>query len=151
MVKAVKKESRRMDRLEPRQIRENGHEVWWSPHDNVKRIFLKHRKRWGWTVGEAEEVFADCCSERYGYLVQDKLEPRSAMLISGNSSIDVVMLSTKGRKLIEKSFFIFPTGLWYAWYEEDGKKFFAITGAIITLLLAIVGLLTKITFFDKHH
>lgn len=151
MARAVKKEVRRLDKLEPQQVRENGHEIWWAPHDNVKRIFLKYRKHWGWTVSEAEEVYADCCSKKYGYLIQKKLEPEGAMLISGNSYIDVVSLSTKGRRLIEKSLFVFPTGLLLAWYKEDGKTLIKLLSGIVALLTAIVLLLAKIAFFDTNN
>src|SRR5258708_5947800 len=147
MVRAVKKDARRMDKQETMPVRENGHEVWWSAQDNVKRRFLKYRKYWSWTVSEAEEVLMDCCTKKYGYLTQGTISTDGTFsLLSGNSKCDVVKLSTKGRKLMGRRFSIFPTGLWYAWYKEDGKAFIAISGLVITTLLTIAGLLAKIAF-----
>ncbi|MES2876479.1 MAG: hypothetical protein V4678_03335, partial [Patescibacteria group bacterium] len=63
------------------------------------------------------------------------------------SRTDTLYVQKAGRKLIEKTWYIFPTGLWKAWYEDNGKAFLALMTALILLLGAIVTLLAKIVLF----
>ena len=150
MVKAAKKEARRMDKLERQPIIENDHKVWWSAQDNVKRAFLKHRQWRGWTASEAEEVLMDCCSEKYGYLDAGSIKSDGTfMLLSGNDKVDVVKLTAKGRRLIEKGLLGIPTGLLHAWYKENGWAFLTIAGFIAATLVSILGVLIKIAASDQ--
>jgi hypothetical protein len=135
MVKTVNKESIRLEKLEPQPISEHGFEVWHPATSNVKKRFMKHRP-W-WKPSEAAHIVADC--------IEDDYLLGSTTVLSFGEKFDTICLKKKGRKLIQKTLFIFPTGLWKAWYEEDGKVFIAFAGGLIALLGATVGLLVKDT------
>lgn len=139
MVRLVQKEVRRMDKLEPQPVKESGTAVWHPATSNVKTLYLKHRP---WLVAtDSAHIVADCIDTKY--LSGDTMED------SFGNKIDVLCILKDGRKLIEKTWFIFPTGLWKAWYEDNGKVFLAFMTAFVALLTALVTLLAKIVFFDK--
>ncbi len=138
MVKIVQKEVRRMDKLEPQPIKDVGADVWHPATANVKKRFIRHRP---WLVAtDAAHTVADCIEEKYlrGETLQD----------SFGNPMDALCILKNGRKLVEKTWFVFPTGLWGAWYGDNGKTFIIFMTSIVTLLAAIVGLLAKIIFFD---
>lgn len=128
-----------MDRLEPQVITDNGQNVWQAPASNVINRYVKHRP---WlVVTESYHVIRDCIES--GYLAEDYAED------SFGSRMDSLYLKKAGRKLIEKTWFIFPTGLWKAWYEDNGKVFLGFMTALVVLLGAIVTLLAKLVLFPE--
>lgn len=137
MVKMVNKEVVRMDRLEPQAIAESGQNVWQAATSNVIKLYIKRRP---WLVAtESYHTVRDCIIS--GYLSEDYVDD------SFGSRTDTLYIEKAGRKLIEKTWFIFPTGLWKAWYEDNGKIFLALMSALVLLLGGIVTLLTKIALF----
>jgi hypothetical protein len=139
MVKVVKKEVRRMDKLEPQPIKDSGFDVWHPVTSNVKARFIKNRP---WLVPtDSANTVADCIEAKY-------LRGETSRDSFGNQ-IDILCILKNGRKLVERTWLIFPTGLWKAWYEDNGKTFFALMTAIIALLTSAVILLGKIVFFGE--
>lgn len=140
MVKIVSKEVRRMDRLEPQPIKDSGFEVWHPATSNVKIRFVKHRP---WLVPtDSANIVADCIEMKYlrGETLDDSFKNKT----------DILCILKDGRKLIERTWFIFPTGLWKAWYDNNGKVFFTLMTAILFLLMSLVTLLAKIVFFGAQ-
>ena len=137
MVKMVKREVIRMDRLEPQGLSDTDMGVWRSSTSSVIKLFVKHRSRA--VVSDALHTVRDCIEA--GYLEEDTI------IDSFGGKLDAVYIMKSGRKLIEKTWFVFPTGLWKAWYEDNGKLFIAFMTSSIGLLILIVTLLTKLIFF----
>ncbi|RYX78879.1 hypothetical protein EON76_04165 [bacterium] len=136
MTIAVKKEIRRLDKLEPQHIiDDDGFNVWHAPADNVLRLYNKYRP---WQVPtEASQVLGDCIDA--GYLTGDKIK-----VSHDDIGLGALTITRLGRKLIERTWFIFPTGLWQAWQEDNGKIFFTFMSAVLGLLTLIAGFIIKI-------
>jgi|SRR6266496_472444 len=137
IVRTIQKEVRRMDKLEPQPITDAGFDVWHVASSNVMHRFIKRRP---WLVAtDSAHIIADCIVA--GYLLRDSVSD------SFESKMDVLTITKSGRKLIERTWFIFPTGLWRAWHEDNGKFFTGLMTTVVALLAAIITLLAKITLF----
>ena len=140
MVRMVRKEVVRMDKLEPQPISDDGMSVWHSSTSNVIKLFVKHRP---WLViSDSYHIVRDCIEA--GYLEADTIHD------SFDGKLDALYILKDGRKLVEKTWLIFPTGLWKAWYEDNGKMFLAFMTTLVGLLIAIVTLLAKLIFFGSE-
>lgn len=108
----------------------------------VKKRYIKYRP---WlTLSDASHILADAIQEQYIEGQTEKAEINGSVI-----EIDTLCVKKEGRKLIGKSWFIFPLRLWSLWYEKEAKGFFALMMAIVALLTAVVGLLAKIVFFGS--
>ncbi len=137
LVKLTRNISRQLDRKFPPPLTFSGFESRHPATFVVKEKYIKYRP---WlTMTDASHVVADSLGKKYLISSTDNI-PNS------NLPVDSITLTTAGRKLIERTLFIFPTGLWLAWYKEDGKVFVTMFVALMTVLSAVLGLLIKIVF-----
>ncbi len=140
MVKITRKQTNKNERTVPSAEQLSGFESRHAATLNVKKQYIKFRP---WlTAVDASHVAADTLTEKY-------IEGVTYTLPHHKIAVDTLCVQSKGRKLIERTWLIFPTGLWAAWYEENGKVFLALMLSVVTILTAIVGLLAKIVFFNN--
>ena len=148
MVGIAKKEIRRMDKQERQPIKENNHDIWHVSPASVKTNYMKWHPRL--TSTEAEYTLQHCIEKKYLKIRTIELVGATLLEDPSASSVEGLEITRLGWKLIEKTFFVIPTGLLHAWYEEDGKVFLAAIGTAIGILLAIAGFLAKIAFSDQR-
>jgi hypothetical protein len=91
---------------------------------------------------DAAHIVADAIDKGF-------IEGVSKEIPGTNTSVDTLCVKLDGRTLIEKTWFIFPTGLWSAWHKENGKGLLALMITIVSLLVSIATLLAKLVFFNK--
>lgn len=143
MVKVTRKTARQHEKKEPPLENLVGFQAAHAVTLSVKRDYIKFRP---WlTISDASHILADTINAKYVEGMTSR-----AMIDGQDVLVDTLCVKKKGRKLIEKSWLIFPTGLWSAWYKENGKVFIAFMSALVALLTAIAGLLIKVVLLKKE-
>ena len=141
LVKIVQNETRKNDRRNPPPEQFVGFSSRHPATIVVKKRFVKYHPLL--TSTDAGHIVADSINREFIEGVENQLP-------DSNIKVDTLCVRPKGRVLIERTWIIFPTGLWSAWREESGKGFIALMSAIISLLTAVFLLLADIVFFGKN-